>query len=93
MAGIKGQRIGGRQKGTPNKAGRELREIARQYTDEAIDVLVATMRKGEMPFALTAVNQLLDRGHGKPAQALTGGDGGDLVIIMKTGVDRATSPN
>jgi hypothetical protein len=88
VAGIKGQRIGGRQKGTPNKNGGELRAIAQKYTKEAIDLLAATMRRGEMPFALTAANSLLDRGHGKPAQAITGADGGDLVVQVVTGVSR-----
>lgn len=78
----KGTRIGGRQKGTPNKAGRDLRAIAQKYTPEAIELLVQTMRKGEMPFALTAANSLLDRGHGKPAPALPAPPGAQVNAVV-----------
>ena len=46
--------------------------LARQHTEKAIDTLVEVM---EDPFAenrerLTAANSILDRGHGKPNQAI-----------------------
>lgn len=79
---------GGRKKGVGNKAGRDLRAIAQEYTAEAVGVLVKAMR-GEMPFALTAANSLLDRGHGKPAQALTGEGGeGPVQIVVRSGIPR-----
>lgn len=65
----KGTRIGGRQKGTPNKSTADIKALAQTYTSEAIDTLVALMRKAETESAqVAAVKELLDRGHGKAVQ-------------------------
>jgi hypothetical protein len=62
-----GERRGGRQKGVPNKAGRELREVAQEYTPVAMKTLADICEKGESEAArVAAANALLDRGHGKP---------------------------
>lgn len=64
---------GGSRKGKPNKLNRELREAAREYTEEAVCTLVRIMRDGETDQAkLTAADKLLDRGHGKAAQIIAG---------------------
>jgi hypothetical protein len=70
MAGSKpGERRGGRQKGTPNKATREVKAIAQQYTEEAVEVLASVMRGSDSDAAkVAAAKELLDRGHGKSAQ-------------------------
>lgn len=39
-----GERRGGRQKGTPNKATAEVRSLARQFGPEAVEKLVKLMR-------------------------------------------------
>ena len=66
-----GVRLGGRKVGTPNKATRELRELAQPYAPEALEVLAKIMRNGESEQArVAAANALLDRGHGKPAQSI-----------------------
>lgn len=71
---MKGQKTGGRTKGTPNKANADLRALAQQYTAEAVETLVEIMRSGESEAArATAADKLLDRGHGKATQIL-GGD-------------------
>jgi hypothetical protein len=65
-----GKRPGaGRKAGTPNKATRELKEIAREHTEAAIKTLVAVMEDTEAPPAarVAAADKLLDRGHGRPA--------------------------
>jgi hypothetical protein len=65
----------------------ELRAIARQYTNEAILALVAALddEKTRVPAAIA----LLDRGYGRPAQAITGADGETPIQIMVvTGIDR-----
>jgi hypothetical protein len=73
----------------PNKAGRDVRAAAQKYTKEALNVLVSTMRAGEMPFAMTAAQALLDRGHGRPAQAVTGEGGtGPVLIEVSSGISR-----
>jgi hypothetical protein len=65
-----GSRAGaGRKAGEPNKANRDLREIAGVYTEEAVATMVKIMREGEMESArLLAADKLLDRGHGKAVQ-------------------------
>jgi hypothetical protein len=62
-----GERRGGRKKGVPNKAGRELREVAQEYTATAMKTLAEICENGESEAArVAAANALLDRGHGKP---------------------------
>jgi hypothetical protein len=58
---------GGRRKADP-----ELRAIAQQYTEEAVDVAVKVMRNSKAADSsrLKAVEILLDRGHGRPVQAI-----------------------
>lgn len=70
-----GERRGGRVKGTPNKATASLKDIAREYTQEALDALVGVLRASHEPAAarVSAANAILDRGYGKPSQ-LIGGD-------------------
>ena len=76
-----GERRGGRQAGTPNKATAELREYAGQFTKEAVDGLVSIGRSSESDAARVAAwNSVLDRYAGKAAQAVTGPDGESLNI-------------
>jgi phage terminase small subunit len=65
-------KAGGRKAGVPNKVTRDLREIAQTYTAEAIHTAAAIMRKAKAPESarLTAVTIILERGHGKAAQAV-----------------------
>jgi hypothetical protein len=58
----------------PNPSGRpaavrEVRDLARQHTALAIERLVELMRSGNDATALAAIDQLLNRGWGKPVQA------------------------
>jgi hypothetical protein len=61
-----------------NRTTRELRSLAQQFTDIAIDNLVMLITSEEQPGAvrLGAIQELLNRGHGKVAQPLTAGRGG-----------------
>lgn len=67
-----GQKTGGRTKGTPNKATRDIKEAAAEYSQEALDVLVKVARNTKSPAAarVAAANGILDRAHGKPKQAV-----------------------
>jgi len=59
----------GRPKGKPNLATQDLRELAQQYTEEALDKLVSIMREAKDPnVQLKAIGMLLDRAHGKPKE-------------------------
>lgn len=72
MAGSKpGERRGGRQKGTLNKATADVKLAAQAYTEEAIGVLAKIMRDSDSDAAkVAAVREILDRAHGKPKQSM-----------------------
>lgn len=79
-----GERRGGRQKGIPNKSTGTLRELAREYTEQALSVLVQVATAGESEAArVSAANSLLDRGYGKPSNVLTGDEDGGPVRIAE----------
>lgn len=67
-----------------NPAGRrkedqsEVKDLARQYTVQAIERLVYWMESGEGRASVAAANALLDRGWGKPSQELQ--HTGDVII-------------
>lgn len=76
----KGRKTGGRQPGSLNKATADLKALAQHYTQAALKTLAVIMEHGQSEQArVAAANALLDRGHGKPAQALTAEDGGPLI--------------
>ncbi len=78
-------KTGGRKKGVPNKANRELKEIADDYSAEAIEVLADVMRNSDSDKArASAANMLLDRAHGKPAQTqiLAGDKNNPLELLL-----------
>jgi len=64
----------GRKKGGTNKIGSDVRELAQLHTPAAIAVLADVMNDAQAPSAarVMAANALLDRGHGKAPQAITG---------------------
>src|SRR5258708_37114144 len=62
-------KTGGRQKGSVNRTNPEVRDLARQYTEEAIDILAQCMRKAkEWSARAMAAKTLLERGWGAPKQ-------------------------
>lgn len=75
-------------KGTTGNAGgrpklpddvKHVRELAREYTAEAIAALAGVMTGGSGPAKVAAANALLDRGWGKPSQPVDGdGEGGAI---------------
>jgi hypothetical protein len=79
-----GRKTGGRAAGTPNKATADLKTTAREYGPRVIEKLWGICEKGESDQAkINAARELLDRGYGKPAQAVTGADEGPVTIIHK----------
>jgi hypothetical protein len=65
-----GERRGGRRKGTPNKNTAALAALAREHTEEALNVLVKLMRTSKNEVARQrAADSLLDRGWGRPSYA------------------------
>jgi len=49
-----------------------VENAARVYTQEALDTLVKHMRGDDPRVFVQAANAILDRGHGKPMQSLSG---------------------
>src|SRR5689334_4191692 len=83
MAGRRpgGPKTGGRRAGTPNRSTRLIRELAQQYTAEALERLADLMRHAESEAArVAAIKELLDRAHGRPTQPLSGEDGGPIAV-------------
>jgi len=70
---------GGRKKGVQNKVTVDLKAAAQVYTAEALTRLAFWMRSDNAKASVSAANILLDRGYGKPAQALTDSEGGPLI--------------
>lgn len=79
-----GKRTGaGRPKGVVNKATADIREAAQQYTELALAVLVDVATNGDSAAAkVAAANSLLDRGHGKPRQAVDATVDGELGLVV-----------
>lgn len=77
--------------GRPKEAA-EVKSLARSHSKEAVDKLVALMRSSaDERTIIAACNSILDRGLGKPAQAITGGDEEDLPLKVE-GVLRLVKP-
>jgi hypothetical protein len=71
MSNVGGRREGaGRKRGVPNKATRDLKELAQLYTTEAVAALAEIINSTEAPAKarVDAAVALLDRGHGRPKQ-------------------------
>ncbi len=68
-----GRKTGGRQKGTPNKATAQIKELAAPYGPEAIETLVDLMRNGQNEQTKRAAcSELLDRAYGRATQPVSG---------------------
>ena len=69
----------GNLRGRP-KENYEVKQLAREYTREAIQRLVVWMRSNNPKASVTAANALLDRGHGRPA--MSGPDQGSPAKVV-----------
>ena len=75
---------GGRPKGSINKATAELKALAQEYSEEALDAIVDVLRNGDSyGVKLQAAGMLLDRGFGKPTQMVASDEeAGGLIVTM-----------
>lgn len=88
-----GERRGGRQKGTPNKATASLKEVARKYTEQALETLFQIAIAGESEAArVSAANAILDRGYGKPTTVVAGDEDGGAVKTINEIILRGVMP-
>ena len=72
----------GRKPGKVGAAKRALADMAKDHAQDALRTLVSIAKDKEAPHAarVSAANAILDRGYGKPPQALehSGPDGGPI---------------
>lgn len=54
---------------------KHVRELARKYTESAVETLADVMATGSPNARVSAANALIDRGWGKAEQPITGADG------------------
>jgi len=68
-----------------SKTVTEIRSLARSHTRTAINTLVGVMKSKDATHAarVSAATAILDRGWGRPVQALENGDNGALELIHK----------
>ena len=82
-----GNKLGGR-----NEEGERLRKRCRKVTEEAVYAYIAALQaetEDGLPdheVRIKAANALLDRGYGRPAQAITGEDGGAVKVDTSAGL-------
>jgi hypothetical protein len=67
---------------------RELREAARQFTDDALKTLAAICKEGQSESArVSAACALLDRGYGRPTQQVETGSPGEFSRMTDEELD------
>jgi hypothetical protein len=83
MAFVKGQ--SGNPGGRPESG--YIKGLARAHTKEALEALVSALKAASESTRVAAANSLLDRGWGKPAQALehSGHEGGPVKFELVWG--------
>lgn len=84
------------QSGNPGgrpKENAEVKRLAQSHGRRAIEKLAALIDSEDEKTAVAACQALLDRGFGKPSQAITGGDEDErpLVVAIERIVRRADS--
>lgn len=75
------------------KTPTDIRSLARSHTEEAINCLVGVIRNGTSePARVAASNSILDRGWGKAAQPVIGGEEDDAPIKLETIIRKIVEP-
>ncbi len=71
MAAQKGHtKAGGRKKGTPNRVTAELKAAFQKHEKELVQALLALTKSDDERVRLGAIQAALDRGWGRPSQAV-----------------------
>lgn len=92
-----GERRGGRQKGTPNKASVEIKDVARQYSPKAIEQLakLAGLDGGKGAKSeqarIRACELIIERAHGKATQLIAGDDTEAPINVNHGALDQIIS--
>jgi hypothetical protein len=73
----------GRPRGSKNRAGKELRDLARTYTKDALDTLAQIAQQGESESArVQASVALLDRAWGKPRAQIEAEMSNEIRVVF-----------
>jgi HEAT repeat protein len=75
----KRQKYGGRRKGTPNKNTAEIKALARESGEKALQVLVELLKDPQPSVRMAAADRLLDRGFGRPTNTTQTLDAGGNI--------------
>ncbi len=75
-----GRKTGGRQKGVSNKVTAEIKAAFQKHEKALVDALLALTKSDDERVRLGAIQAALDRGWGRPSQAVEGTLAGDLMI-------------
>jgi len=73
-----GRKTGGRRKGVPNKATAEVKAAIQKHGHELVEALLALTKSDDERVRLSAILAALDRGWGRPTQAVD--LGGEMAI-------------
>jgi len=98
MAGRGGKTSGSWKKGQSGNPGgqvkttAEVRDLARVHTVEAIERLVHWMRSDSAKASIQAAQAILDRGYGKPVQAVSGPDGEGPLVVQIVRYGNSSNP-
>ncbi len=82
-----GRKTGGRQKGAPNRATRELKAAFQKHGDDLVGALLALTKSDDERVRLGAIQAALDRGWGRPSQAVDLGVEVRITSIERTIID------
>ncbi len=82
-----GRKTGGRQQGTRNKATREVRAAFQKHGDELVQALLALTKSDDERVRLGAIQAALDRGWGRPSQAVDLGVAVQIRVIERKIID------
>ncbi len=75
-----GRKTGGRQKGVTNKVTAEIKAAFQKHEKALVDALLALTKSDDERVRLGAIQAALDRGWGRPSQAVEGTLAGDMTV-------------
>ncbi len=75
-----GRKTGGRQKGAPNKATRELKAAFQKHEKKLVKALLELTKSNDERVRLGAIQAALDRGWGRPAQMVDANVQGEIMV-------------
>ncbi len=84
-----GRKTGGRQKGVSNKATAEIKAAFQKYGDDLVGALLALTKSDDERVHLGTIQAALDRGWGRPTQAVDLGGEMAITKIERTIIDSA----